>query len=154
MKKIMFAVIAVFALMLSGCATVPVQQDAALVEQAKSFSPAPQDQAFVYVYRDDWKAKLAAMKVYLDDKPVGATVNKTFLLMKVKPGKHVLSVDSEFSKNNLDLIAEGGKTYYVEHYMRIGVLFNQSDLEVTTEADKIADAQASIRASEMLINQS
>ncbi|MGN5048666.1 DUF2846 domain-containing protein [Aeromonas sp. 23P] len=151
MRKLFTVFMAMTFLMLGGCSSLPEQNpnDPAIV-QAKSFSPAPEGKAHVYIYRDSWLNRLHPMDVYLNDKILGDSYNKSFFLLNLDAGKsYKLGSESEFGNNELVLNAESGKTYYVRHYTRLGIVFPQSDLKLLTEPKEIEDAQKSITESHM-----
>jgi len=76
--------------------------------------------------------------------------NKHFYLLKLDAGKnYTFETESEFSNNSISLNTESGKTYYIYHYLRMGLLFSQSDFELVTDPDDIEDAQVLIKKSEM-----
>ena len=151
MRNIFAAFMAMTFLMLGGCVALPEQnpKDPAIV-QAKSFSPAPEGKAHVYIFRDSWLNRLHPMEVYLNDKSLGDSYNKSFFLLNLDAGKsYKLGSESEFGNNELELKAESGKTYYVRHYTRIGVVFPQSDLKLLTDQKEIDNAQKSITEARM-----
>ncbi|MGY3960765.1 DUF2846 domain-containing protein [Aeromonas popoffii] len=150
MRKLI-AMVAMCVFMLSGCSSVPSQQGNPAVEQAKAFIPAPEGKGYVYVFRDGWFARLLSKEIYLDDKSLGDSDNKTFFLLKLDAGKHYkLGADSEFGNNEVDVTVESGKTYYFRHYTRMGIMFGtQADFDAITSPDDIADAQESIKVSRM-----
>lgn len=151
MRKLIAVTLAMCALMLGGCTSLPPQNnsDPTIVE-AKAFSPAPEGKGYVYVYRDSWFARLIPMEVYLDSKSLGDSYNKSFFLLKLDAGKtYKLATDSEFGNNEVDLNIESGKTYYIRHYARMGVVLTQADFEFITKPDDIKSAQDSIKDARM-----
>lgn len=81
---------------------------------------------------------------------LGESENKHFYLLKLDAGKnYTFETESEFSNNSISLNTESGKTYYIYHYIRMGLLFSQSDFELVTDPGDIEDAQELIKKSEM-----
>lgn len=146
MRKLFGMMVVFFAMALGGCAALPSQTGNPLVESAKAFGAPPEGKAHLYVYRDSWVSRLHGFDLSLDGKPLGVLQNKTFFLVTLDVGKHYkLETESEFGSNILDVAAESGKTYYVEHYPRIGLLLGQADFNLLSEPNDIAKAQASIK---------
>lgn len=149
-KLIATLFLTVCAMMLGGCASIPTVTDQAVVNEAKSFAAPEAGKANVYVYRHGWLARNDKFDLFLDQKQFGQSENKHFFLLKLDAGKtYTLGTESEFSNNELVINAEEGKTYYVLHYVRMGIMFSQSDFELQTEPDDIADAQELIKKSDM-----
>ena len=128
------ALISMFALasLLSGCASVPMgsaEQDAAL----KKF-PAPSgDQAGLYVYRNSFVGQALKKNLYIDGQFIGETANKVYFYKSVKPGTVKISTESEFSDNDLNLVTESGKNYFVRQFIKMGVFVGGAGLETVTE---------------------
>ena len=142
--------LALCAMMLGGCSSVPTVTDEAVVNEAKSFSPPAEGKAHVYIYRHGWLARNSNMDLFIDKKFLGESENKHFYLLKLDAGKnYTFETESEFSNNSISLNTESGKTYYIYHYLRMGLLFSQSDFELVTDPDDIEDAQVLIKKSEM-----
>ncbi|MEW7866570.1 DUF2846 domain-containing protein [Aeromonas diversa] len=151
-NKLFMVILALFAVMLGGCASVPTVTDQAVVNEAKSFSSPAKGKAHVYVFRDGWFGRRINMDLFLDGQPLGESENKHFYLIKVDAGETVhLETDSEFGNNKLNIKAEDGKVYYVRHYIRLGILFTQADFEMMTESEDIQKAQESISDSDMAV---
>lgn len=144
--------LALCAMMLGGCSSVPTVTDEAVVNEAKSFSPPAEGKAHVYIYRDGWLGRRINIDLFLDGNPLGESENLHFYLLKVDAGKTVhLETNSEFGNNKIDIETENGKIYYVRHYTRFGLIWGQADFEMKTEPKDIEDAQESIKNSEMSV---
>ena len=137
--------IAAFALaIVGGCASVPMdtpQADAAL----KRFDAPTGDQAGLYIYRDSFVGQALKKTVTFDGVAIGETANRTYFHRFVSPGKHVLGTESEFSDNNIDLVAVAGQNYYVRQSIKMGVFVGGAKLEVIPPAT----AQAHLRKCEL-----
>ncbi|HGA2317145.1 TPA: DUF2846 domain-containing protein [Pseudomonas putida] len=135
----MLAVATGFAVM-TGCASVPMESaeaDAAL----KTFAAPPADQAGLYIYRDSFAGKGLKKSVTVDGKVIGETANKVYFHKLITPGSHKIGTESEFSDNVIELMAVGGKNYYVRQSIKVGVFVGGAKLEVVPEAEGQADLQ-------------
>jgi uncharacterized protein DUF2846 len=122
----------VLSLLASACASVPMaspEKDRA----AKEFKTTP-GKANLYVFRDESMGGAVKMSVLLDDKLLGDTAAKTFLLEAVDPGKHALVSKTE-NDARLEFTAEPGKNVYVWQEVKMGVLSARSALHVLEEAE-------------------
>lgn len=137
----------VAAMLLSGCASVPMatkSQDAGL----KSFSnPAP-DKSAIYIYRDSFLGSGLKKAIYLDGRLVGKSANEVYFYVEAEPGAHKLSTESEFGNNDIDINTEAGKNYFVEQYIKMGVFSGGANLKVVSEEEgKEAVLHCSLAAS-------
>lgn len=133
LKKVALLSSVLGALLLAGCASVPMesaQENAKL----KSF-PAPQsNMAGLYIYRDSFVGKALKKNVYVDSECVGETADRTFFYKQVAGGKnHEVSTESEFSDNKLSIFTEPGKNYFVRQYIKMGVFVGGANLETVSE---------------------
>lgn len=110
MKKIISILMLVSALVLTGCATVPMASDEADV-QAKQFATPKKTMSGLYIYRDSIFGSALKKDLYIDDKFIGESAPKVYFYKTVKPGKHKISTESEFGNNDLDITTQGGKNY-------------------------------------------
>lgn len=116
----------------SGCATVPMaslEQDAA----AKKFAPPAADKAGLYIFRNSFVGQALKKTVSLDGLVLGETANKTFFYKEISPGPHTISTESEFSDNTLTIEAEGGRNYFIEQYIKLGVFVGGAGLRTVPE---------------------
>ncbi len=137
--------IAVLALLASACASVPMappEKDRA----AKEFKTTP-GKANLYVFRDEGMGAAVKMSVLLDDKIMGDTAAKTFLVETVEPGKHALVSKTE-NDARLDFTAEAGKNVYVWQEVKMGLMSARSALHVLEEAEakpRISECSLAVR---------
>jgi hypothetical protein len=118
----------------SGCASVPMASKD-LDATAKTFPAPPSGRAGLYVYRDSFGGQALRKMVSIDGKFVGQTANKVYFYKEITPGAHVISTESEFGDNTLDLQATAGTNYYVRQYIKLGVFIGGSALEMVSEED-------------------
>ena len=95
----------------------------------KQFTIPSKDKSGIYIYRNTFVGSALIKVVYLDDKVLGSIANETYLYAEVSPGKHKLSTTSEFSPNDLDITTVGGKNYYFNHYITMGVFVGGAKIE-------------------------
>ncbi len=134
LKKALFGAAIISVSLLSGCASVPMapmEQDAA----AKMFSPPAADKAGLYVFRNTFVGQALKKTVSLDGVIIGETANKTFFFRDIRPGSHTLSTESEFSDNVITFQADGGKNYFAEQYIKMGVFVGGAALKMVPEEE-------------------
>jgi hypothetical protein len=121
------------AILVSGCATVP---KAATTESlaAKAFNPPSPGQAGLYVYRDSNLGAALKKDIWVDGKCLGESAAGVFFYTEVEGDKnHTISTESEFSPNNIELMVESGKNYFVRQVIKWGVFVGGANLEVVPE---------------------
>ena len=73
------------------------------------------------------------MPIALDGRLVGDTAAKTFLLLEVRPGTHMLVSKAE-NDSTLSLITAAGKNYFVWQEVKMGLFAARSALQLVDEA--------------------
>ena len=124
---------AVGLIILTGCASVPMG-DPDADAKLKTFSAPPQDQAGLYIYRDSFAGQGLKKTVTLDGETIGETANRVYFYRLVNAGSHKIGTESEFSDNVINLVAVGGKNYYIRQSIRMGVFVGGASLTVVPEA--------------------
>lgn len=125
-ERKLFPGLALAAMLVSGCASVPMvsmEEDA----KAKAFS-VPADMSSIYLYRNESFGGAIPLTVALDGKVAGQTGPKTYFLWNVAPGAHELSSMSE-NTSTLKLNTEAGKAYYVWQEVKMGMWTARSLLQ-------------------------
>lgn len=143
MKNIVLAFFASTMLLLGGCASVPMaslEQDQA----AKSFKP-DESKSKIYVYRNENFGAAIKMPVLINDKLVGDTAAKTFLVEEVDPGKHLIVSKTE-NDAMLEIQAEAGQIYYVWQEVKMGAFSARSKLHLMDESE----GQAGVRQCKLI----
>ena len=130
MKKLILSM-ALLAL-LTGCASVKME-DKAASERAKQFARPSAGQAGLYVYRDSPLGAALKRNIWVDDKCLGESAPNVFFYTEVAPGNRKVSTQSEFSPNDLALLVEAGKNYFVRQYINLGVFGGGTGLETIPE---------------------
>ena len=133
-RKIAIGAAVVSTLIVSGCASVPMaseEQDTAL----KQFVAPPQDKAGLYIYRNTFAGQALKKTVTIDGKVIGETANKVYFYKQLEPGQHTISTESEFSDNAINFDADGGKNYFAEQYIKIGVFVGGANVKMVDEEE-------------------
>jgi hypothetical protein len=146
--RIKLFTIAVAIAVLTGCASVPMEAPEADAK-LKTFAAPPADQAGLYIYRDNFAGKALKKSVTLDGKFIGETANRVYFYKLVPAGLHKIGTESEFSDNVLNLVAVGGKNYYIRQSIKVGVFVGGASLTVVPEAV----GQAHLQKCELAISQ-
>ena len=126
------AVIAALALavLVSGCASVPMA-DPAQDQAAKAFTVSP-GKSKIYVFRNESMGAAITMDVFIDGRPLGQTVAKTYLVTEVDPGPHKLMGKSE-NEHLIDLTTIAGRIHYVWQEVKMGLMYARNQLQVVDE---------------------
>jgi hypothetical protein len=119
---------------LTGCVTpssVPMLDDAK-AKKAKMFKAPARDKAGIYVYRiNQFTGSALTKTVWIDKKCIGDTASGVFFYQEVDGNKkHTIATQSEFSPNELTIDTKGGKLYFVEQFIKMGVFVGGADLAV------------------------
>jgi hypothetical protein len=144
MKKLILS-IALLAL-LTGCASVKME-DKAASERAKQFAQPSAGRAGLYVYRDSAFGAALKKDIWVDDKCIGESAPNVFFYTEVAPGNRKVSTESEFSPNDLALLMDAGKNYFVRQFIKMGVFVGGAGLEsVPEEQGRAAVARLELAA--------
>jgi len=134
LKKLMLCSAALGLVLLTGCASVPMEspeKDQAL----KTFAAPPQNQAGLYIFRDSSLGGSLKKTVKIDGQTIGETAPHTYFYRLITPGHHVLATESEFGENTLDLDAKAGQNYYVRQSIKLGVFVGGAKLTLVPESE-------------------
>lgn len=130
MKNFATVISAVFVLLLSGCASVPMaplDQDT----KAKDFSPIP-NKASLYIYRNESFGAAIPMTVSLNGRALGQTAAQTYFRLNLTPGKYTVESHAE-NVSTLPLTTEAGQNYFVWQEVKMGMWMARSLLQQTGE---------------------
>ena len=134
LRKLSLTLVALAAVYLSGCASVPMASDEA-DKMRKEFSmPAP-DKSGLYIFRDSNFGAALKKSIYIDGQLIGESAAKTYFYKDIKPGKHTLSTESEFSNNSLEISTKGGQNYFVRQYIKLGLVVGGANFEVVSDKE-------------------
>lgn len=129
-KKLSLAAIVVSTFV--GCASVPMgdpSQDVAL----KTFE-APQNNAGVYIYRNESIGGVVKMEVEIDNVPIGETAAKTYLYKVVAPGKHTVTSKAE-NTDSVEIDVKSGTLTYIWQEVKMGLLYARTKLHLVDESE-------------------
>ena len=132
-----------------GCASVP-KADVEVSNKVKQVSAPSAGNAGIYVYRSNNIIGSALKKdIWIDGECLGESARGVFFFKEVVGDKeHTISTESEFSPNHLKLITNSGKNYFIQQFIKPGVLVGGADLK---EVDEI-DAKEVIAQYDLAIN--
>ena len=127
-------VVSILILLLSGCASVPMEEGKE-TDSAKEFNAPSPGKSGVYVYRDDTVFGGALKKgVWIDGECIGETAKGVFFYHEVDGDKeHTISTESEFSNNDLVVSMKEGLLYFIRQYIKMGVFVGGAGLELKDE---------------------
>ena len=132
-KKVITILFFITALLLTGCAAsvqmASKEEDSAL----KNFTQPPSDKAGLYIYRNSIIGQAVSKEVYVDSILIGETANGVYFYLEITPGTHTISSESEFGENSAMFQAEGGKNYFAEQYIKMGIFVAGSGVEMVDE---------------------
>jgi hypothetical protein len=120
-------------LLLFGCASVKMaskEEDTAL----KKFELPSAGKAGLYIFRNSFTGQSLYKDVYVDSIFIGETANGVYFYLEILPGTHTISTESEFGENSVSFEAEGGKNYFAEQYVKMGVFVGGAGIEMVDES--------------------
>lgn len=130
-RKLILAAMLAVTTLLSGCASVDMASPEA-DEQAKTFAVRP-GLANIYLYRNTSVGGALTFDIELDGKVIGQTAPNTFMLLTVRPGKHVIvSIGESESTVEVDTVA--GQNYFVHQDVKQGVYAMSARLRLVDAA--------------------
>lgn len=133
------AVLALTALMLTGCASVNMASKEES-DKAKQFNAPSAGNAGLYVYRNSIVGKALKKDIWIDGKCLGESASDVFFYTEVEGGKkHKIETESEFSPNALELFMEAGKNYFIRQFIKFGAFVGGADLEQIQDEQAKAD---------------
>lgn len=117
----------------TGCASVPMESS----EQStasKQFSTPAEGTAGMYIYRAGSFGGALKKDIWIDGKCIGESAPNTFFFEKLIGGKeYKVSTESEFSPNDLLVKVESGKNYFVQQYIKMGLIVGGAGLKLVDE---------------------
>lgn len=135
LKKIALITAVISGLLLTGCASVPMESKEASAA-AKEFKVPSEGKAGLYIYRAGALGGALKKDVWVDGKCIGETSPNIFFYEEVSGGEqHKISTESEFSPNDLMVDTEAGKNYFIHQYIKIGMFVGGANLELVDEEE-------------------
>lgn len=126
--------VALASIVLAGCASVPME-DAQKSNSAKQFLSPADGKAGLYIYRYGSFGSALKKDVWLDGKCIGETARNTFFYEEVSEGEHKVSTESEFSPNDLSVMVDKGKLYFIQQYIKFGAFVGGAGLKLVDETE-------------------
>lgn len=133
-KRAVFTACVVGALLVPGCASVPMATESRNTTLQTFAAPAP-DKAGLYVYRNSVVGQGVKKALYVDGVLLGQTANKVYFYKELAPGRHEISTQSEFGSNDVSLNAEAGKNYFARQVIKVGLLSGRAAIELVSEEE-------------------
>lgn len=131
LKKYFVLFLVISAAFFSGCRSVPMAKPE-LDAAAKEFKTNPNG-AQIYIYRNELLGGQIKIDVRLNGVEVGKTLQNTYILLEVPPGKHKLESESE-NTSVLELDTEKGKNYFVWQEAKVGLWLARNKLQSVDES--------------------
>jgi hypothetical protein len=119
----------------SGCASVPMESPEN-TKAAKRFDAPSDGNSGLYIYRSGSFGGALKKDVWIDDKCIGETAPNVFFYEEVVGNKeHKISTESEFSPNDMQMLTESGKNYFIRQYIKLGVFVGGAGVELVDEEE-------------------
>ena len=131
-KRALIALAITSSIYLTGCASVPMASQTE-DHAKKQFTSPPSEIAGLYIYRNSNFGGALKKTLAIDGEIIGESAPMTYFYRELKPGKHILSTESEFSDNIVTLSVEGGRNYYMEHFIKFGVFVGGANFTFVSE---------------------
>lgn len=123
------------------CVAVPMATSQA-DSHAKQFSPPAAHMARLYVVRTSMLQPVTKSQIYVDNELIGFLAPKTFLMMDMPPGVHVVSAQTKF-KSQMELHLEAGQSYFIQQDMYLLLFKSTEELKII----EIKEGKNAVRAS-------
>lgn len=118
-----------------GCASVPMES-AEKTANLKQFSVPSDGKSGLYIYRYGTFGAAIKKDVWVDGECLGQTAPNVFFYTEVDGNnEHKISTESEFSPNDLSFQAEIGKNYFINQYIKLGLVSGGAGLKLVDEEE-------------------
>lgn len=128
MKRITFFVVMVMALLVTSCGSMQMKEST-----QKPVLKASADKALLVIFRTTVYGGSKVIDNFIDQKFIGQTRSKSYLVAQVDPGVHYVVSDAE-NKGSAKINFEAGKTYFLTQLIFPGFMSARTGFK----ADKIA----------------
>ncbi len=153
----MFSLLAVMGLFLAGCGSIPMQSQE-VSDTMKLFPPPSEGKAGLYIFRTDtlsagFVGGILKKDIWIDGKCIGESKPKTFFYEEIAAGvEHTISTESNpfFLPDELELIPEMGKNYFIEQYMEMKFLTGGAEAKLRLVDE--AAGKAEVSRADMVVN--
>lgn len=103
----------------------------------RTFPEPEPGKAGVYIYRDSNFALLFDKAIFVNGTCIGENSAHSFMYMQLPANRnYVFSADSEFSPNSIKLYLEEGNNYFINHYLKYGLMAPGANLEHIIDVDE------------------
>lgn len=119
-KSLEYLLALVSALIISGCAQVPLVSES-LDNEAKGFAPAP-EHASLYIYRNESFGGAAALGLIVNGKNVAQTGPQTYAYFQLMPGKYLIESRGVENTAQLEVDLLSGKNHFVWQEVKLGMI--------------------------------
>ena len=134
MRAITYAILLVSYIVMTGCASVPMET-AENNSIAKKFNPPSEGSSGLYIYRNSFVGQALKKDIWVDGKCIGETAPDIFFYETVDGDtNHKVSTESEFSPNDLLIKVKSGMNYFIRQYIKMGIFVGGAGLELVDEA--------------------
>jgi len=132
MKKLHILILLVCSVFFVDCLHVQMTSPS-LDSDAKKFEPEP-GKGNIYINRiSQWYGYDFAFQTLLDGRVVGALAPKTYLMLSVAPGKHIVAVSGADNVTQQTVNVESGKNYFFEARCTLSGSNGQYSLRLISE---------------------
>jgi hypothetical protein len=133
MRAITYAILLVSYIVMTGCASVPMET-AENNSIAKKFNPPSEGSSGLYIYRNSFVGQALKKDIWVDGKCIGETAPDIFFYETVDGDtSHKVSTESEFSPNDLLIKVKSGMNYFIRQYIKMGIFVGGAGLELVDE---------------------
>ena len=133
MRAISYAILFVSYIVMTGCASVPMET-ADKNSIAKKFNPPSEGSSGLYIYRNSFVGTALKKDIWVDGKCIGETAPDIFFYETVDGDtSHKVSTESEFSPNDLLIKVKSGMNYFIRQYIKMGIFVGGAGLELVNE---------------------
>lgn len=113
--------------------------------QAKKFVP-DEKNCQIYVFRKSYFGYLVLFNIYLDGRVIGSLPPGTFLYKYLKPGRYVISVITDESRDDITFTCKEKQNYFFELQPRTGWISARAVIKIADPTD----AKKAIKKLEMV----
>jgi hypothetical protein len=129
-------VIAVLSFLMMGCGTVTRPQ---MIKAIENYTPpvtleTNSQNSLVYIVRPDGMGGIVSFEVSIDKTVLGRTMGGQYIYFYIVPGNYKLVSKAE-NTENLNIITEAGKTYFIKQTPTMGLLFARNMLSILDDVE-------------------
>ena len=124
-------------LLLTGCAAQAPKGNIQDEMNQKQFNTPKSNHSGLYIFRgqdgffNNTNDPSSKKKIWVNGKELGGLIRNSYFFTEVKEGMVLIETESEFGNNDLTFEATGGRHYFIEQNLKMGVIIFGSDLKLT-----------------------